>query len=42
MNAYASGGANGNTLHLNYYSHGNVFLGTNQDTTPDPAPNNYN
>ena len=38
MNAYASGGANGNTLHLNYYSHGNVFLGTNQDTTPDPAP----
>ena len=38
ISAYASGGANGNTLHLNYYSHGNVFLGTNQDTTPDPAP----
>ena len=38
ISTYASGGANGNTLHLNYYSHGNVFLGTNQDTTPDPKP----
>ena len=39
INAYASGDpVNGNTLHLNYYSHGNVMLGTNQDTTPDPAP----
>ena len=38
IGAYSSGGANGNTLHLNYYSHANVFLGTNQDTTPDPKP----
>ena len=38
ISAYSSGGANGNTLHLNYYSHANVFLGTNQDTTPDPKP----
>ena len=38
ISAYSSGGANGNTLHLNYYSHANVFLGTNQDTTPDPTP----
>ena len=39
INAYASGDpVNGNTLHLNYYSHGNVMLGTNQDTTPDPIP----
>ena len=38
ISTYASGGANANTLHLNYYSHGNVFLGTNQDTTPDPKP----
>ena len=30
--------ANGNGLHLNYYSHGNVFLGTNQDTGEDPIP----
>ena len=30
--------ANGNVLHLNYYSHGNVFLGTNQDTGEDPVP----
>ena len=30
--------ANGNVLHLNYYSHGNVFLGTNQDTGEDPIP----
>ena len=29
---------NGNTLHLNYYSHGDVMLGTNQDTIPDPIP----
>ena len=33
INAYASGTpVNGNTLHLNYYSHGDVMLGTNQDT----------
>ena len=38
INAYASGGVNGNTFHINYYSHGNVMLGTNQDTTPDPKP----
>ena len=39
INAYASGTpVNGNTLHLNYYSHGNVMLGTNQDTGEDPIP----
>ena len=38
INAYTSGGANGNYLHLNYYSHGNVMLGTDQDTSPDPKP----
>ena len=39
INAYAAGTpVNGNTLHLNYYSHGDVMLGTNQDTTPDPTP----
>ena len=38
INAYASGGGNGNTFHINYYSHGNVMLGTNTDTTPDPKP----
>ena len=39
INAYASDTpGNCNTLHLNYYSHGNVFLGTNQDTSPDPIP----
>ena len=39
INAYASGTpVNGNTLYLNYYSHGNVFLGTTQDTSPDPIP----
>ena len=39
INAYASGTpVNGNTLHLNYYSHGNVMLGTNQDTGDDPIP----
>ena len=37
INAYASGTpVNGNTLHLNYCSHGNVFLGTTQDTGEDP------
>ena len=30
INAYASGGSNGNTFHINYYSHGNVMLGTTQ------------
>ena len=39
INTYASGNpVNGNTLHLNYYSHGDVMLGTNQDTSPDPIP----
>ena len=39
INAYASGTpVNGNTLHLNYYSHGDVMLGTNQDTGDDPIP----
>ena len=39
INAYASGTpVNGNTLHLNYCSHGNVFLGTTQDTGEDPIP----
>ena len=38
INAYSSGGGNGNTFHINYYSHGDVMLGTNQDTTPDPKP----
>ena len=38
INAYASGGGNGNIFHINYYSHGNVMLGTNTDTTPDPKP----
>ena len=39
INAYSSGTpVNGNTLHLNYYSHGNVMLGTNQDTGDDPIP----
>ena len=33
---------NGNTLHLNYYSHGNVTLGTNQDTGDDPIPTIFN
>ena len=38
VNAYSSGGGNGNTFHINYYSHGDVMLGTNTDTTPDPKP----
>ena len=40
INAYdaSENPVNGNILHLNYYSHGDVFLGTNQDTTPDPLP----
>ena len=39
INAYSSGTpVNGNVLHFNYYSHGDVMLGTNQDTTPDPIP----
>ena len=38
IGTYVSGGANSNTLHLNYYSHGNVMLGTNQDTSPDNPP----
>ena len=39
INAYSSGTpVTGNTIHLNYYSHGNVFLGTNQDTSPDNPP----
>ena len=39
INAYAAGTPiNGNTLYFNYYSHGKIFLGTNQDTTPDPIP----
>ena len=39
INAYSSGTpVNGNTLHLNYYSHGDVMLGTNQDTGEDPIP----
>ena len=39
INAYATGTpVSGNTIHLNYYSHGNVFLGTNQDTSPDNPP----
>ena len=39
INAYATGTPiNGNTLHLNYYSHGDVMLGTNQDTGEDPIP----
>ena len=39
INPYASGTpVNGNTLHLNYYSHGDVMLGTNQDTGADPIP----
>ena len=39
INAYVSGSPpNGNTLHINYYSHGNVMLGTTLDTTPDPTP----
>ena len=39
INAYASGTpVNGNTLHLNYYSHGNVMLGTTQNTGEDPIP----
>ena len=39
INAYASGTpVNGNTLHLNYYSHGDIMLGTNQDTEADPIP----
>ena len=38
-NVYASGTpVNCNTLHLNYYSHGDVMLGTNQDTGADPIP----
>ena len=33
INAYAAGTpVNGNTLHLNYYSHGNIMLGTTLDT----------
>ena len=35
--AYLSGG-NGNTFHINYYSHGDVMLGTDQSTDPDPKP----
>ena len=39
INAYTSGNpVNGNTLYLNYFSHGNVFLGTNQNTGADPIP----
>ena len=39
INAYAAGTpVNGNTLHLNYYSHGDVMLGTIQDTGEDPIP----
>ena len=39
INAYSAGTpVNGNTLHLNYYSHGDVMLGTNQDTGEDPIP----
>ena len=38
INAYLSGASNGNTLYLNYNSHGNIFLGTDQDTTLDPIP----
>ena len=39
INAYSSGTpVNGNTVHLNYYSHGDVMLGTNQDTGEDPIP----
>ena len=39
INAYATGTPiNGNTLHLNYYSHGDIMLGTNQDTGADPIP----
>ena len=39
INAYASGTpVNGNTLHLNYYSHGNIMLGTTLDTGEDPIP----
>ena len=39
INAYVSGTpVNGNTLHLNYYSHGDIMLGTNQDTGEDPIP----
>ena len=38
INSYVSGGGSGNTLHLNYYCHGDVMLGTDQDTSPDPKP----
>ena len=39
INACAAGTpVNGNTLRLNYYSHGDVMLGTNQDTGEDPIP----
>ena len=39
INAYSAGTpVNGNTLHLNYYSHGDVMLGTNQDTGEGPIP----
>ena len=38
INAYLSGASNGNTLHLNYYSHGNIMLGTTLDTGEDPIP----
>ena len=31
-------GAIKNTLYLNYFSKGDVYLGTTLDTTPDPAP----
>ena len=37
IGAFASGGAK-NTLFLNYFSKGDVYLGTTLDTSPDPAP----
>ena len=38
INSYLQGGGGGVALYLNYNSHGNILLGTNQDTSPDNPP----
>ena len=38
INSYLQGGGAGVALYSNYNSHGNIFLGTNQDTSPNNPP----
>ena len=38
IDTYTTGGINKRTLYLNFDSYGDVFLGTNRDTSPDPKP----